>query len=74
MCIWSCLVEIILMNLFVILVFVFVMFMDVFVVFIGKGVSLYKFCFREVICIGFIFGVIEVIILLIGWCIGLFVS
>lgn len=62
------------MNLFVIIFFVFGMFMDVFVVFIGKGVILYKFKFLEVVCIGLIFGVIEILILLVGWGFGMLVS
>lgn len=46
------------------------MFIDVFVVVIGKGVVMCKLCFFDVLCVGFIFGVIEVIILVIGWLFG----
>lgn len=62
------------MYFIVIVFFVFGMLMDVFVVLIGKGVILYKFKFLEVLCIGFIFGVVEMLILLIGWGLGILVS
>lgn len=58
------------MNFVFLIFFVFVMFIDVFVVVIGKGFSLDWLCLLEVLCIGIIFGVIEVIIFLVGWLFG----
>lgn len=62
------------MNIIVIVFFVFGMSMDVFVVSIGKGVIFYKLKFFEVLWIGFIFGVVEILMSLIGWGMGMLVS
>ncbi len=62
------------MNLSATLVLAFAMSMDAFAASIGKGASLHKPRFREAIRTGLIFGVIEAITPLIGWCIGLFAS
>lgn len=62
------------MNIIVIVFFVFGMSMDVFVVLIGKGVIFYKLKFFEVLWIGFIFGVVEILTSLIGWGMGMLVS
>lgn len=58
--------------MFFILIFLigFVMFIDVFVVVIGKGVVMCKLVFCDVLCVGIIFGVIEVIMFIIGWLFG----
>ncbi|HDL7907629.1 TPA: manganese efflux pump [Yersinia enterocolitica] len=62
------------MNLSATLVLAFAISMDAFAASIGKGASLHKPRFREAIRTGLIFGVIEAITPLIGWCIGLFAS
>ncbi|ATM95442.1 putative sporulation protein YtaF [Yersinia frederiksenii] len=62
------------MNLSATLVLAFAMSMDAFAASIGKGASLHKPRFREALRTGLIFGVIEAITPLIGWCIGLFAS
>lgn len=62
------------MNLSATIILAFAMSMDAFAASIGKGATLYKPRFREALRTGLIFGVIEAITPLIGWCIGLFAS
>ena len=62
------------MNLSATIILAFAMSMDAFAASIGKGATLYKPRFREALRTGLIFGVIEAITPLIGWCIGLFDS
>lgn len=62
------------MNLSATLILAFAMSMDAFAASIGKGATLHRPCFREAIRTGLIFGVIEAITPLIGWCVGLFAS
>ncbi|MRQ24896.1 manganese efflux pump, partial [Yersinia pestis] len=57
------------MNLSATIILAFAMSMDAFAASIGKGATLYKPRFREALRTGLIFGVIEAITPLIGWCI-----
>ncbi|MCT4713882.1 manganese efflux pump MntP [Enterobacteriaceae bacterium H18W14] len=62
------------MNLSATLLLAFGMSMDAFAASIGKGASLHKPKFSEALRTGLIFGVIETITPLIGWCLGLLAS
>ncbi|RPH21459.1 manganese efflux pump MntP [Buttiauxella warmboldiae] len=62
------------MNLSATLILAFGMSMDAFAASIGKGASLHKPKFSEALRTGLIFGVIETITPLIGWCLGLLAS
>lgn len=59
------------MNLSATLLLAFGMSMDAFAASIGKGASLHKPKFSEAIRTGLIFGVIETLTPLIGWCLGM---
>jgi len=62
------------MNLSAMLILAFGMSMDAFAASIGKGAALHKPRFSEALRTGLIFGVIEAITPLIGWCIGQFAT
>ncbi|NIY46849.1 manganese efflux pump MntP [Cedecea colo] len=62
------------MNLSATLLLAFGMSMDAFAASIGKGASLHKPRFSEALRTGLIFGVIETLTPLIGWCLGLLAS
>ncbi|MBF7980529.1 manganese efflux pump MntP [Rahnella laticis] len=62
------------MNLSATLILAFGMSMDAFAASIGKGATLHRPRFREALRTGLIFGVIEAITPLIGWCLGLFAT
>ncbi|MCC3704469.1 manganese efflux pump MntP [Rouxiella badensis] len=62
------------MNTYAILILAFGMSMDAFAAAIGKGASLHRPPFKEALRTGLIFGVIEAITPIIGWCIGLAAS
>lgn len=59
------------MNLSATILLAFGMSMDAFAASIGKGASLHKPKFSEALRTGLIFGVIETITPLLGWCLGL---
>lgn len=63
-----------LVNLSATLILAFGMSMDAFAASIGKGATLHRPRFREALRTGLIFGVIEAITPLIGWCLGLFAT
>lgn len=63
-----------LVNLSATLILAFGMSMDAFAASIGKGATLHHPRFREALRTGLIFGVIEAITPLIGWCLGLFAT
>ena len=62
------------MNLSATLLLAFGMSMDAFAASIGKGASLHKPRFSEALRTGLIFGAIETLTPLIGWCLGLLAS
>lgn len=62
------------MNLSATLLLAFGMSMDAFAASIGKGASLHKPRFSEALRTGLIFGTIETLTPLIGWCLGLLAS
>lgn len=62
------------MNISATLLLAFGMSMDAFAASIGKGASLHKPKFSEALRTGLIFGAIETITPLIGWCLGLLAS
>jgi len=62
------------MNLSATLILAFGMSMDAFAASIGKGASLHKPKFSEALRTGLIFGAIETLTPLIGWCLGLLAS
>ncbi len=62
------------MNLSATLLLAFGMSMDAFAASIGKGASLHKPKFSEALRTGLIFGIIETLTPLIGWCLGLLAS
>lgn len=59
------------MNLSATVLLAFGMSMDAFAVSIGKGASLHKPKFSEALRTGLIFGAVETLTPLIGWCLGL---
>nr|WP_314263621.1 manganese efflux pump MntP [uncultured Moellerella sp.] len=62
------------MSFYATLILALALSMDAFAVAICKGAVLHKPRFREVLRTGFIFGIIEAITPIIGWCIGLLTS
>jgi len=62
------------MNLSATIILAFGMSMDAFAASIGKGATLHKPKFSEAIRTGLIFGVIETLTPLIGWCLGMLAS
>lgn len=62
------------MNLSATLLLAFGMSMDAFAASIGKGASLHNPRFSEALRTGLIFGAIETLTPLIGWCLGLLAS
>jgi putative Mn2+ efflux pump MntP len=62
------------MNLTATILLALGMSMDAFAVSIGKGASLHKPKFSEALRTGLIFGVIEMLTPLIGWCLGMLAS
>lgn len=58
------------MNLSATVILAFGMSMDAFAASIGKGAALHKPRFSEALRTGLIFGVIEAVTPLIGWCLG----
>ncbi|WP_435926797.1 manganese efflux pump MntP [Dryocola sp. BD613] len=62
------------MTLSATLLLAFGMSMDAFAASIGKGASLHKPRFSEALRTGLIFGIIETLTPLIGWCLGLLAS